>query len=89
MDASVKQEIDSLYRLKTKALKERFRELFGEESPSLNRAHLFRRLAWRLQARARGDLTQRARERANQLANDLELRLRARLVNKLELSTTE
>jgi len=77
MDATLQQEIDRLRQLKTKALKTRFREVFGEESPSFNRAHLFRRLAWRLQAQAQGDLSQRARDRAHQLANDLDLRLRA------------
>src|SRR5580704_15166471 len=42
-----------------------------------NHAHLFRRIAWRLQALAEGDLTTRARERALALAADADLRLRA------------
>ena len=42
-----------------------------------DRAHLFRRIAWRLQAQAEGDLSERARQRAAELANDLDLRLRA------------
>ena len=36
-----------------------------------------RRVAWRLQALAEGDLTERARERALMLAADADLRLRA------------
>src|SRR5579863_2017115 len=43
-------------------LKLRYRELFGEESPSSNHQHLFRRIAWRLQARAEGDLSERAQQ---------------------------
>jgi hypothetical protein len=39
--------------------------------------HRVRRIAWRLQARAEGDLSERARERAVQLAEDVDLRLRA------------
>ena len=60
-----------------RALKCRYRELFGEESRSSNHAHLFRRIAWRLQALSEGDLSERARERATQLASDADVRLRA------------
>ena len=47
MDRALAMEIESLRKLKAKALKARYRELFGEESRSSNRAHLFRRIAWR------------------------------------------
>jgi hypothetical protein len=77
MDAAVRQEIEGLRKLKTKQLKLRYRELFQEESASSNHQHLFRRIAWRLQARAEGDLSERARERAAELAQDVDLRLRA------------
>ena len=77
MDRALAMEIESLRKLKTKALKTHYRELFGEESRSSNRAHLFRRMAWRLQARAEGDLSERARKRIVELADDHELRLRA------------
>jgi hypothetical protein len=77
MTDQIRREIEQLRREKTKALKMRYRELFGEESHSSNHAHLFRRIAWRLQALSEGDLTQRARDRAMQIASDTELRLRA------------
>jgi hypothetical protein len=77
MNDEIRKEIEQLRREKTKVLKARYRELFGEQSPSSNHAHLFRRIAWRLQALSEGDLTQRARDRAVQLASDSELRLRA------------
>lgn len=77
MDEAMRQEIENLRKLKTKELKLRYRELFGEDSPSSNQQHLFRRIAWRLQAQAEGDLSERARHRAAQLAEDLDLRLRA------------
>ncbi|MBV8812375.1 MAG: DUF2924 domain-containing protein [Acidobacteriaceae bacterium] len=50
-------KIESLRKRKTKALKARYRELSGAASRSSNQAHLFRRIAWRLQVRAEGDLT--------------------------------
>jgi hypothetical protein len=77
MNDQLRREIEQLRREKIKTLKTRYRELFGHESHSSNHAHLFRRIAWRLQALSEGDLTQRARERAMQLASDTELRLRA------------
>jgi uncharacterized OsmC-like protein len=70
MTEALAMEIESLRKLKTKALKTRYRELFGEESRSSNRAHLFRRIAWRLQAKAEGDLSERARKRAVELADE-------------------
>jgi Protein of unknown function (DUF2924) len=66
--------IEGLRKLKAKELKARYRDLFGEESPSSNRTHLFRRIAWRLQANAEGDLSERVRERASELATDADLR---------------
>src|SRR5947208_10073887 len=77
VDDAVRVEIESLRKLKTSELRTRYRDVFGEASPSFNRAHLFRRIAWRLQAEAEGDLSERARRRASQLANDSDLRLRA------------
>ncbi|MGI8962015.1 MAG: DUF2924 domain-containing protein [Bryobacteraceae bacterium] len=77
MDDAVGMKIESLKTLKTGELRTRYRDVFGEASPSFNRAHLFRRIAWRLQADAAGDLSERARRRALELANDSDLRLRA------------
>jgi hypothetical protein len=77
VDDAVGMEIESLRNLKTSELRTRYRDVFGEASPSFNRAHLFRRIAWRLQAEAEQDLSERARRRAAELANDSDLRLRA------------
>ena len=77
MDDAVRIQIENLRKLKVTELKTRYHDLFGEASRSFNRAHLFRRIAWRLQAQAEGDLGERARQRAAELANDLDLRLRA------------
>jgi erythromycin esterase-like protein len=77
MNDGIRKEVEQLRREKTKALRVRYFELFGEESKSSNHAHLFRRIAWRLQALSEGDLSQRARDRAAVLAVDVDLRLRA------------
>jgi hypothetical protein len=77
MNDELRKDIDRLQGGKTKALKVRYQELFGEESRSYNHAHLFRSIASRLQALSEGDLSQRARDRARALAVDVDIRLRA------------
>ena len=77
MDAELKRQIDELGRLTTKQLKDRFHELFGYETRSNHKTYLFRRIAWRLQSVAEGDLSERARKRALEIANDADLRIRA------------
>jgi hypothetical protein len=74
MDNAVLMEIESLRRASLTHLRERFREVFQEEARTRHRGHLFRRIAWRLQALAEGDLTERARERAHEIAQDADLR---------------
>src|SRR3954464_1959294 len=76
MSPQLATEIAGLPNLNTPALKVRYRELFGEDSRSSNHQHLVRRIAWRLQAIAIGDLSERARMRAAELARDEDLRLR-------------
>jgi len=77
MDATVYAEIENLRQMKAGALRAKYREVFGEESRSSNRQFLFRRIAWRLQARAEGDISERARRRALEIADDADLRIRA------------
>ena len=76
MDADLRMQIAGLRKQTTLALKSQYRALFREESPSSNREHLIRRVAWRLQALALGDLSERARARAAELAADADLRVR-------------
>ncbi len=77
MDQNVEQEVEKLRGTKVKELKAHYRELYGEESHSSNRGHLFRRIAWRLQARGAGKLSEEAQERAAELADEADLRYRA------------
>jgi hypothetical protein len=77
MDLELKQQIAALRKMTVTQLREQHLELFGEPNPAGHRAYLFRRIAWRLQARAEGDLAERAsriRERAKELARDADVR---------------
>src|SRR4051794_635355 len=67
--------LPELEGLTTKELRGRYAELFGEATPANNRVWLLRRIAWRLQARAEGGLSERARRRAAELADESGLRL--------------
>lgn len=64
MDGAVLREIEGLRSLPVSGLRAKYREVFGEDSRSGNKDYLYRRIAWRLQANAEGDLSERARRRA-------------------------
>lgn len=71
------KELAGLRRLTTAQLRERYAEVFGEATRSGHKEFLIRKIAWRLQAQAEGDLSDRARRRAMDLASDFDLRSRA------------
>jgi hypothetical protein len=74
MNAKLSEEIAALTQMSGVALRERYAELFGDATQVGNRAWLVRRIAWRLQAQAEGGLSERARRRAAELANEADLR---------------
>ncbi len=75
MELNVGRELAALPRMTVKQLRQRYAEVFGEETNANNKAWLVKRIAWRIQALAEGDLSERARRRAAELANDADLRL--------------
>ena len=77
MALNIHAELKRLGTLKTPQLKARYAELFGEPTRCNNRPYLIKRIAWRLQADAEGDLSERARQRAAEIADDSDLRLQA------------
>lgn len=77
MKGQMSAQIRALVNLRTAELKERYIELFGEAPSTNNRDNLLKRVAWRMQATTEGGLTERARERAEALANVADVRLKA------------
>lgn len=75
MDISLVRAIEELRGLSVPALKTKYREVLGEETKSSHKQFLFRRIAWQLQAQVEGGLSERARIRAAQIADDADLRL--------------
>jgi len=75
MNENLWREIAALERLTISDLVVKYTELFGELTNARNRGFLLKRIAWRMQAIAEGGLSERARQRALDLANDADLRL--------------
>jgi len=71
----MQKELAALCQMTTGELARRYAELFGETTRSRNRAYLVRKIAWKLQALAEGDLSDRARRRAEELAQGTPLRV--------------
>lgn len=73
---NIAREVAALKRMTVKQLRGRYIEVFGEATRTGNKDWLWKRIAWRMQANAEGGLTERARRRAEELANDADLRVR-------------
>ena len=71
------KEVRALRAMTVGELRERYAEVFGEPTTSRHKEHLRKRIAWGLQAQAEGGLSERARRRATELADETALRLRA------------
>ena len=72
---NIAARIARLQHLTPKELREQYLTVYGESSRSGNKSYLLKRIAWRMQANAEGDLPERARKRASELARDADLRL--------------
>ena len=80
MALNVGHELSALRRMTVTELRRKYAEVFGEQTRSYHKDYLIRRIAWRMQANAEGDLAERAkrvRERALAIADDADLRSRA------------
>jgi len=76
-DAGIEERIRALDRMSTGELAAEYEHLHRRECRTRHRAYLIRKIAWRLQANAEGDLSERARRRAAELADDAEVRVMA------------
>jgi hypothetical protein len=72
---SIVVEIARLRTLPVAQLRVKYAEVFGEEARSNNKDYLWKRIAFRIQERAEGGLSERARRRAEELADEADLRI--------------
>jgi hypothetical protein len=68
------KEVSTLKRMTVTELRKKHIEVFGEPTRCGHKDYLVKRIAWRIQAVAEGGLSERARLRAHELANDADLR---------------
>ena len=76
MALNIGKEIAALKRMTVTELRDKHIEVFGEENRSRHKTYLVKRIAWRIQSKAEGDLSERAKQRALKLATDADLRTR-------------
>jgi len=77
MALNVAKEIVALRKMTLADLQRKYAETFGESTTSRHKEFIIRRIVWRLQANQEGNLSERARRRARELAVDSDLRLTA------------
>jgi len=75
MKLDIEKETAALQRMRTGQLCERYAELYGEPTRSRHRFYVLRKILWKLQSIVDGDLSDRARRRAQELAKGSELRV--------------
>ncbi len=76
MNLNVTRNINNLRSMTVKALRGKYIEVFGEETRSCNKDFLWKRIAWRMQALEEGNISERGTRRAEELADDADLRVR-------------
>jgi Protein of unknown function (DUF2924) len=72
---TISQQVAELPGCSLRELQLRYAEVFGEATSARNKGWLVKRIAWRIQAQAEGDLSERARRRIAELADDADLRI--------------
>lgn len=77
MALNVGREMTALQKLTVVDLRRRYAEAFGETTTSRHKRFLIRRILWRMQANEEGGLSERARQRAKELAADSDVRMTA------------
>ncbi len=77
MKPAIAKQVEALRDITVAELREKYAEVFGEESRSRHKDFLRKRIAWRLQANAEGGLSERALRRAEELVTEADLRLLA------------
>src|SRR5512144_1167405 len=75
MSQNLVTQIAALRQMTVAQLREKYLEVFGEPTRTGNKDFLFKRLAWRIQSIAEGGLSERARQRAAELARDADIRM--------------
>ena len=76
MQLNVGKEIAAMKQMAVGQLRDRSAEVFGETTNTRNKQWLLKKIIWRIQSIAEGDISERARARAIEIVSDAEIRRR-------------
>jgi len=88
MVLNITKEVANMERLSVGALCERYREVFGEDTKARNKQWLIKRIAWKLQANEEGDISERARKLAMEIAQSSDIRTSAPKIRTRSIEAT-
>ena len=71
---NIEKEVAAMKRMTVDQLRIKYGDVFGESTHARNKQWLLKRIAWRLQANEEGGLSERARKRAMEIANEADIR---------------
>ena len=86
---NIEKEVAAMERMTVNQLRIKYADVFGEGTNGRNKVWLLKRIAWRMQANEEGDLSERARKRAFEIANDADLRMLPPRQPKLSADSSE
>ena len=72
---NIDREVALMKLMSVGELRKKYGEVFNETTNARNKVWLLKRIAWRIQANLEGDLSERARRRAMEIANDADIRM--------------
>jgi hypothetical protein len=72
---NIDREVAIMKLMSVGELRTKYCEVFKEPTNARNKVWLIKRIAWRMQANIEGDLSERARRRALEIANDADIRM--------------
>lgn len=75
MSLNINKEVREMEKRSVRELRQQYADVFGESTNAANKPWLIKRIAWRMQSNIEGDISERARLRAAEIANDADVRM--------------
>ncbi len=76
MGSTIVEQIQELRQMTVNQLRGKYEEVFGETTSARNKDYLWKKIAWRIQELEYGGLSERAKKRAREIANEHDIRVR-------------
>ena len=76
MSQTITAQIQELRSMTVNQLRDKYEEVFGEYTGARNKDYLWKRIAWKIQELKFGGLSEKARQRAREIADEQDIRIR-------------